>query len=245
MTCPVIHSLLSEQSQAISRAASSGCPSGPADFRLRVPVFRDPAGVRCRDEIVFTVIPRSISSSDSVNVTWVQGALGGCVRHLRSHGRYVLAGCEQHHAASGPAVVLVGEFLDEQQRRPDVDLQLGVDVISRELCQGALLERMVDDEDVDVTERVLRRTDDGRRSRGIREIGLDMRHRAACLLQLGEHCRQPARVRSRSPAAHEWMRTPLPAASSLRATAKPIPFLRLTPVTTAVLDTPRIYCPCE
>ena len=54
---------------------------------------------------------------------------------------------------------------------------------------------MVDDEDVDVTERVLRRTDHGCRSGGIREIGFDMRHGAACLLQLGENCRQPARVR--------------------------------------------------
>jgi hypothetical protein len=54
---------------------------------------------------------------------------------------------------------------------------------------------MIDNEDVDVTERVLRSADHGCRSGGISEIGFDMRYGAACLLQLGENCRQPARVR--------------------------------------------------
>ncbi len=197
-------------------------------------------------EIVFTVIPRSISSSDSVTVTWCRAPLEAAYATDPFMGPRCWPDVNSTTRPPGrPSCWSANSFTSSSDAR-DVDVEVGVQVVSRQLCQGArcLLERVVDDEDVDVAERVLRRTDDGCRSRGIREIGLDMRHGAACLLQLGEHCRQPAGSGFSSPAAHEWMRTPLPAASSLRATAKPIPFLRLTPVTTAALDTPRIYCPC-
>ena len=53
--------------------------------------------------------------------------------------------------------MLRGELLHEQQRRANVHVQVGVDVVGRELSEGAEpAQRVVDDEDVDMAERLPR-----------------------------------------------------------------------------------------